>query len=529
MLIFVLILLPSYTQEEEDILCALFFIGKNHGKFSAKRVKEFKLEIKPAYAGELSLDCPQVAVLLVLAVSSSFSDEQCTRDLPATIFAQTVPLFNKISHSLGGGMDSDLLLTYLFHHSEMAFPANSIKSKEVELLPHIVEEVISNYKKRTDLICSFSWPVSIEISESSLKENLSGLSEASAYLEHSKQVRECLAEEKTQSIKLILKSVKEIWPLMQSHCTYKVRRMLRTCKEELEMIAWSADEKFTAILAFASYYVLVMQLFAELWEKLQIRKFHVGTISVDLLFEKLESCLKRMKYGFPGLCREEECHILELNLLIYVLRIFTVGICSDPMLHKLLAVVSRLELLSGERSSELSSFSKELKNACTEGRMRKSPQLFDVHKLIPLFLLEQLPLCGRFRFINAELCSIGHNTETPLHFIPELPIGIMFQITLYNVSNKDRLWLRMAVGRSSQYVFLDLCLFEGSDEVRKCTVNLPFYATPKATFFQLKASVCMECLPEDFMLCRKVSRGPQHEVMQLSEEYDIYLIRMENK
>ena len=72
---------------------------------------------------ELSLDSPQVAALLVLVVSLSFSDEQLICDVPSTIFAYAVPLLGRISRSLKDVIDRDLLLVHLGNRSGMPFLA----------------------------------------------------------------------------------------------------------------------------------------------------------------------------------------------------------------------------------------------------------------------------------------------------------------------------------------------------------------------------------------------------------------------
>jgi len=298
--------------------------------------------------------------------------------------------------------------------------------------------------------------------------------------------------------------------------------------EELGMIALNADGSDADLLAFALNYIQVIQIFAEIWEQLQ-PKHVIGMNVLDLLLEKLDICLKRLRYSFSGFSRDEECHILELILLGYVLRMYNVGICSSLVLNKVQTIFSCLECLSKEGQLKLSDFCKELKKSYIEQRTAEAPKPFPVHKLLQLFCLEQIPFSGGLKHIKAELLAFGNNCENPLPFISGLPVGITFQIALYNISNKDMLWLQMAVGKSVQYAFLDLCLFGGSDEARTCTINLPFYATPKAASFLLRACVCMECQIEGFIDCKKVEGGPKHDVTLLSEEIDVYLVQIENR
>jgi integrator complex subunit 4 len=51
--------------------------------------------------------------------------------------------------------------------------------------------------------------------------------------------------------------------------------------------------------------------------------------------------------------------------------------------------------------------------------------------------------------IKAELKVAENDSENPLAFVPGLPVGIRFCITLHNTSSADRLWRRMSVGGTS--------------------------------------------------------------------------------
>jgi len=298
--------------------------------------------------------------------------------------------------------------------------------------------------------------------------------------------------------------------------------------EELGMISLKVDGSDAGLLAFAINYIQVIQIFAEIWEQLQ-PKHVIGMNVLDLLLEKLDICLTRLRYSFSGFCREEECHVLVLILLGYVLRMYNVEICSSLIVNKVQTVYSCLERLSEEGQLRLSDFCKELKKSYIEQRTAEAPGPFPVHKLLQLFCLMQIPLSGGLKHIKAELLATGNNSENPFPFISGLPVGITFQIALYNISNKDMVWLQMTVGKSVQYAFLDLCLFEGSDQARTCTISFPFYATSKAASFLLRACVCMERQIEGFIDWKKVEGGPRHDVTLLSEEIDVYLVRIENR
>lgn len=293
------------------------------------------------------------------------------------------------------------------------------------------------------------------------------------------------------------------------------------------MIAWNVTGSPCALLEFALQYVQIIQLIAEMWEKLQPKKSHtVGMMTLEFLLEKLNMSLRRMRYGFPGLSREVECHIIELTLLGFAFRLCEVGACSNFMLKKLQAIISRAEFLCVEGSSKLSEFAKELLRSCAKGGTGETSQPSPIYKLLELFNLEQVAFAGRFRCIKAELQVFGNDSENPLPFVSGLPVGITFQITVHNISNSDRLWVRMAVGLSVQYVFLDLCQVTGRGEVRKFAVNTPFYDPPKVPSFLLRACILMECPSENVTDQKKDQRGPKDDIFLLCEEIDVYLVKI---
>ncbi|XP_019705913.1 protein SIEL isoform X3 [Elaeis guineensis] len=502
--------LETYPEEEEDIFSVLCYIGKNHGNFFAKLAKEFAQEIVPS-CGELSLDSPRVAAIVVLFISSSISNEHLTCNIPVAIFSYAVSLVGRISCSLGNALNRDALMAYLCHHSEIPFSDTTLKSKVANEMCH-------------------SWSLHSVISEVKVKENLLSMNEIATHLKHSQKGVEQTDEELMQSIQSILEKVVETWPLIKLHCAHEVRRTLRTCKEELEMIAWNVSGSPSALLEFALQYVQIIQLIAEIWEKLQLKKSHiVGTMTLEFLLEKLSMSLRRMRYGFPGLSREVECHIIELTLLGFVFRLCEVGTCSNFVLKKLQAITSSAEFLCVEGSSKLSEFAKELLRSCAEGGTGETSQPFPIYKLLELFNLQQVAFTGRFKCIKAELQVFGNDSENPLPFVPGLPVGITFQITVHNISTNDRLWLRMAVGVSVQYVFLDSCQFTGRDEVRKFAVNTPFYATPKVPSFLLRACMLMECPSENVTYQKKDQRGPKDDIFLVCEEIEVYLVKIDSR
>ncbi|CAL9191146.1 protein SIEL-like [Musa acuminata AAA Group] len=492
--------LEAFPEEEEDIFFILFSVGKQHKNFSAKLAKEFAKEIDLS-CGELILDSHEVAAKLVLFISSSFSNGQRTTDIPMALYSYAVPFSGRITHALRGAVDQDSLLAYL-----------------------------CSYSKEIHKICTSSMPIHVAISDITRKGNVLDFSKILTRSEQTQEKCVFLNEETMQSIKLNLETVGKTWPLMKSHCTQVVQNMLRACKEELETIAWNADHgAASSFLDFAALYIQVIQLVTEILDKsLPKKSCIIGMTSLDIILERLDMNLRRLRYGFSGLQRDEECHILELTLLSYVFRLLEIGVSPQPILARLTSTISRLEFLC-EGPSNLSDFAKEVKHACTEGTAALFSNTYVFRKLLELFYPEQITFTGRFKQKKAEVLVIGNDSENPLTFVSGLPVGIFFRITLYEILHSDRLWLLLAVGESIQYVFLDLSQFEGCDAVRSCTLNVPFHGTPKAASFLLRASVGIECPSEDVTNHSKGQGGPIDDYAIICKENDVHFISVNNR
>ncbi|XP_072976272.1 protein SIEL isoform X2 [Typha angustifolia] len=501
--------LETYPEEEEDIFFVLFSLGVDHRKFSVKLAKDLAKQIGPSCDGELTLDSHRVAAVLVLSISLPFADENFACDIPRVIFSYAIPLLGRISFALRGVIDQDSVLAHLCRHSGMPFLDKTLGLKEA------------------GQICSSSLPVCSIASKVSNKETVSHMGEILKHPEQSRQEDEYLNEEFMRPMELILETVGETWPLTKSYSTYEVRRTLRTCKEELEMIAWNAPGLVSASVDFVSQYIQVVQLIAEAWEKMQPKSSHdVGSMTLDILVEKLEMSLRRMRHGFPGLPCQMEYHVLELTLLANLLKVSKTGFFSDLGLMKIRVIVSRLESLCAEGSYKLSDFAQELKRAIAPRAKADVPHQINVYNFLKLFNPQQIRLVGKFKNIKAEVQALDNDSENPLIYVSGLPVGIRFRITLYNISDQDRLWLCMVVGEVIQYVFLDLCQFEGSDEMRCGTVVLPFFATPMASSFVLRVCLGIEC-PSENMAYQKKSQGrPKDDIAFLCEEFNVYFVRI---
>ncbi|KAJ3699450.1 hypothetical protein LUZ61_003155 [Rhynchospora tenuis] len=449
--------LEKYPEEEEGIFFALFSLGKNHREFSLNVAKDLAKQIERTSKGDLTFAKPSMAATLVVCIASPLSENETAPDTPVVLFSYAVPLLGRISRALQGTFDQNFVLTFLLDHS-------NIKWKSRDLMSEIAS-----------------------------KGNSEGLMQS--------------------IIKFISKSVGNAWSLIKGSNGNDAEKILRSCTKELEKISLDASQSASTTLDFFSKYIQILQLISKIWSKFDFRNsttFHIK--NHHILLEKLDRALRKIHYSFTGWTKEVECHILELSLLVDLLTFSLVGIPSNKYLKNLLSKISRLEAISC-----LSDFTKEMKRLIEE----RSSVMVDLHSLLKLFECPELEFIREMKPIKAELKVVGDDSDNPLTFVPGLPIGIRFWITLHNTSSSDRLWLHMSVrGGRPQYVFLDLCNFEGSEEVRKCSSVIPFYETPKVPSFEIKVCIVIECLSEHYVLEER--DGPKYDVTELSVERLIY-------
>ncbi|KAI3865321.1 hypothetical protein MKX03_037299 [Papaver bracteatum] len=283
-------------------------------------------------------------------------------------------------------------------------------------------------------------------------------------------------------------------------------------------------------------YVQVVQHIAEIWihfpplSKLHYRKTGI----LDHLLEKLDYNLRKLRYEFSGLSKKEELPILELILVACVLRLFVMEICCNiNTLKRVRSTISEIEFLCEDSHIELSEFAGELRKSMSERGYLDDGALsqeFSFRRLLDLFSLKEMVFDGMLKHIKAELSVPGNNSENPIPFVSGLPAGVTFQMTLFNVSDKDRLWLKMSVQEADlfQYVFLDLNQNGVYDEINKVKLNEPFYSTPKAASFILRACVIKEYPSEDVYQPARVSGGPKGKLTVISNVTKTYLVAAKN-
>ncbi|XP_028111999.1 LOW QUALITY PROTEIN: protein SIEL-like [Camellia sinensis] len=301
------------------------------------------------------------------------------------------------------------------------------------------------------------------------------------------------------------------------------------CRSWKNVLATLTTGSSPGSIAFMLQYLRVVKLMAKIWLRfISPRKVCLyGMGEVGLLLGKLDTTLREMRYRFIGLSKEEELHVLELILLNFILRLSSVEVYYDfTTLKNLHSTLSRVEFLHEELSIQPSNFVTELKKSLDEiGFSTDGPFYtpFLIQKLVEFFSLKQFVFCGKLKHIIAELDVHDNDFENPFHFISGLPVGIPLEITLYNISRENRLWLQLAVDETlTEFVFLDLERFGGSNQIRKFTFVAPFYKTPKANSFSMRVYIGMECLSEDVYSFKRRG-GPKRELVFLCKEKEVFL------
>lgn len=484
--------LEMHPQDEADVLSVLFSMGRNHGNFTVKAIEAVLDEIEPSTDGKLGFDNRRIAGLLVLAISAPLSPQQHKCLIPPRIFSYAVTMLGRISHALRDIVDQDTLLVYLSHCSRS----------------DVISAVDFQFPKNGPLSfvrCGKPDNAKSDVDRELLKDH----------------------EDLRNPVELIFSKMKEIWKLIQHGFIVEVRNTLSTWKKE--STAFTSGSLSSDAIAFTYMYLKVLKVLAMTWPHflLQRKRCSYGTGNLDLLLDKLYKILREMQHRFIGLSQQEELHVLELILLNNVLRLSTIeAFCESTTSKKLNNLLYRVEFLSKEQNIQLSKFATDLKKTLDE--IDCSCELpfynpFHFRKLLDSFSLGQLNICGKFKHIRAELDFQKNDFENPYRFISGLPIGIPLDITLYNISKENRVWLRFVVDETfTEFVFVDLDRFGGSNKMRKFNLVAPFYKTPRASSFSLKISLGLECLSETIRFPKRCG-GPKEELVFLCKEKEVFL------
>jgi integrator complex subunit 4 len=299
----------------------------------------------------------------------------------------------------------------------------------------------------------------------------------------------------------------------------------RTCKEEVNILAVNSSGSAYGFLSFVSDYIDAVQLIVEMWRFVQLENsYSFGPTSQDILLEKLDTSVRRMKCCYVGLHRELEVQVLELALLAILFRLSELAICSELVLDKLHWIINHLDGLCADGSYELSEFSQEVKKSFDATCIDCNPAV-NICSFLEIFDLKPATNFGMVNARSAVLKVCDTDTENPLSCVRGLPVGVSFDVSLQNIASHDRIWLRMIAGESIQHVFLDLSCFGGDDKVKSCSTVIPFYATPMACSFVLRACLVIECpfgsIGGDH---QEGHGGPRDCVVQLCDELDVYFV-----
>ncbi|KAJ8898908.1 hypothetical protein K2173_008401 [Erythroxylum novogranatense] len=514
--------LERYPQDEPDVFSTLFYIGKNHGKFAGHIIKEVSQEIEPVGDGRLNFDSARVASFLVLSISAPLAADDNGQSIPPIVFSYAVTLLGRVSNALKDVLDRSTLLEYLSQCSRSSVPCRT--EVERESLLHDVDNDVPRHMDM-DSSSSVESPLLQRIKEASefrLTMPYESSNATASLVEYQLEENDGILK----SINLVLVKVNDVWPLVLSGFTNEVLKALRACKEELEMFA-HASHKSAGALAFALEYVKAIKLLSKIMGCIIGKIWSCGSGYLEILLGKLDVKLREIRCRFIELSVETELCVLELVVVACILRLSAVELCCyQSTYQRLSATLARIEFLHKEESIEPSNFVLEIKKSLDDvgSALNNSPWISSrLTELVNHFSPKQLIILRTLRHVNAELIVHGNEPEDPLPFVPGLPLAIPLEFTLHNVSSSSRLWLSITLsGELTQYVFLDLNLLGGSDEVSKFTFNAPFYRTPKAGSFSLKVCIGLECSFEDAQLI-KGRVGPKRPLVYLCQEKEVYL------
>ncbi|KAK9168024.1 hypothetical protein Syun_000164 [Stephania yunnanensis] len=545
--------LEANPEDEDDIFSVIFHIGRSHAKFASGFVNDTSLEVGPSCEGEMRLDQARVVAMLILAISASVSLKHSVNRISARMFSYAIPFLGRIAHAFRDASNQDNLLSYLCYHSK--FVPLFTPVKEAEFAPSFTEESTTMNNDKGRINQEVTLMESSCYRESLFKNNLRDTRDSIPAQECRNKV-DNMHEEAIYTVKLILRVAAENWPLIKSGSTEEARQTLRrlilvasfgfenvfyACRafenamkdgrwegvvriQAFGIIEFGLPKKTPVTCWFTNAYVYMQELQGRVGNN--IHKYRGGgTRFLDCLLEKLDSKLRRLRCTFTGFSKDEEVHVLELILLSSVLRLCKVETCNLSVLKRLHSTISCLEILCGV--PELSDFVSELRSRFLGSSLddEASYHLIPFKNIIELFTLKQIVFSGEFKHIRAELDFLDEVSENALPFIPGLPVGIKFQITLYNVSAQDRLWLKMASEDQTQFVFLDVSQVKATETVSKLTLTAPFYRTPKAASFSIRTCIGKECSTiDDAIQVYRGEGGPKHELAFLCKEKEVHLI-----
>lgn len=542
-------------------------------------------QIEPSSGGKLGYDNVRKASYLVLVTSAPVSMKQQTCSIPPRMFSYAVTLLGRLSRSLADIVDRRTLLAYLSCCSRFTFVSASEFFKMEE---HLEEGDVQSIQRREISKCHIRRNLQLKEAENSLldfhvehnKERNCVNLILQVVLDIWPSLKLGLINEVTRTLRLqffssnmttleyncyffniyffsillfcrnpiivyrqlpsaaiigylfrhiLLLVIFRYIPVKVSDtiCAANVVQPYCLCRSLKAELGTISNHSHSGELVFALQYIDALEQLGLLWSHMVFSKefyFHEwGKLECSL--KKLDRCLRDMRYKLIGLTKDDNFLILELIIANGILTLSNMEPCTNKTaLKNLRSVISSIEHICGEGSTESSNFVVEVQKSLSDIDTTSSPILDNPYllKSLEYFTPRKLVLSGNLKYMEAELHFQGNGFQNPLPFISGLPVGLSLDMTLHNISSENRLWIKMSLEEKlTQFVFLDLHETEGHDEPRKFTFVAPFYQTPKANRFSLKICIVLECISDGGQLYTGPG-GPKHEVVHLSEEKEVY-------
>ncbi|GAB2215987.1 hypothetical protein Droror1_Dr00023753 [Drosera rotundifolia] len=494
--------LEQYPQNGAEFLLALFKSVRINGGHAVSIIQDICHKIRCA-CDKLDFDEPRAIGLLVMALSASLYHEECLRRIPESIFSYLAVYFGRISAILVDVVDKDSLLNHLCCSGGLRHASKDKFQTDTE-----------GSSLDTDVMTQGGF-----IGTSTLKASDGGSENWS--LSVCTKCQQLSSVESWKSIKLSLESIKISWELIKSGSVSEELNVLRTCKEEFKSLTNDSLD-FASISVFGLRYICLIKSLAKLWEYSELSQKCPGMGQVDVVLVKSLRALLVLRYRFSGFSKDDELYLIELELLIYVLKLVRFQICCRTG-KKLIGAVSRAVHMCDANSlvpSELIRGLTKLSQVDTGSITMLLCSPLHLMKLLESFSLKDFAHLDKIRHKKAELLIPGYNAENPFTFIPGLPVGITLEVSLYNATSEDRLWLKLSLDEFSEFVYLDKDV-QDSEEVVPTKITAVFYGTPDAGDFRLRIIVGVECLSEDLSAVKNHG-GPKYPLIYLSSEREVY-------
>ncbi|GLJ23248.1 hypothetical protein SUGI_0439750 [Cryptomeria japonica] len=528
--------LDKHPQDEKDIISVMYHIGKTHSTFVVCSSNEFVQKLTSYSNGESGLDHPHMPALLILMLAAQISNVGISFQIPQKLISYANYFHYKFPLTLFGSTTSANVKNSQLDDKQGS-SGNSNCDEMVASLSKIPNDEEGN---AMGLRSDQNFGSETSDSEANIKAldmkdgsankllnceastNVSDASEKAKGKVYSSYQSEILC-----SAENILKTVSGAWSLLKQKGLIGVLKNLGECKEALRKIERNFEEPIS-VISFASLYIRSIYFLFKLWANLSPRGCQQispsGIDASQCILKKIENTIKRLGNCFLGLSEEQELRILELNALIYILRLSLLGVnLSSYVFKRLTSVICCAELLYKGDGLSHSPFLWKIKKSLSDENVKSLCFLKFVQELPEHFSIQSIPLGKELEEIRAVLIVPNSCYEQPFRFVPGLPIGITVHMTLHNVTSECSIWLVMVLAKSIQYDLIDVSEFQGLDGSKQGTITLPFYSTVKVASCYLEISVMMECSLDDERVL-SCQAGPKGDLLLLSNVEKINLV-----